>query len=477
MQFQRSSRVKASAPSRLVALLLALALTACAGGPPPERPGPTLPVIETPEPVEPEPEPEREVIRDPVTPPHLAGQQIRRIALLLPFTAANEDLRNEAAALQRAAEMALFERGARDILLIPKDTAGSEIVAEEAAIAAVREGADLIMGPLTGVASRAAAAVARRARTLMLSFADDAALAGGGVYLLTFLPEDEIARLIDYSAATLELRYPDWPEDAPPPEEPLEPFPLAFAYFGPDSAYGQRVLNALAGRIALYGAIIAETGLYPQSGEGMREAARFMAHVAERNCAVAAWEEEGGVGDPALDPEFDFELPYQAVILPEGGTRLRELAPLLPFYDVDPRVTQFLGTGLWLDPALAREPALNGGWFPGPDPRRRAAFEAAYETAYGAAPSRLASLGYDGIHMAAGLFEAATGGPVRRSTIETPLGFYGADGLIRFGSDGLPERGLAILQVRRGSFRVIDPAPTSFEAPEPPETGPAASFN
>jgi len=49
----------------------------------------------------------------------------------------------------------------------------------------------------------------------------------------------------------------------------------------------------------------------------------------------------------------------------------------------------------------------------------------------------------------------------RRIRIEDPQGFYGADGAIRFGADGRPQRGLAVYEIRNGRFVVIDPAPTS----------------
>ena len=33
---------------------------------------------------------------------------------------------------------------------------------------------------------------------------------------------------------------------------------------------------------------------------------------------------------------------YDAILLPEGGTSLLSLAPLLPYFDVDPTKVQFL---------------------------------------------------------------------------------------------------------------------------------------
>ena len=41
----------------------------------------------------------------------------------------------------------------------------------------------------------------------------------------------------------------------------------------------------------------------------------------------------------------------------------------------------------------------------------------------------------------------------------------GADGLFRFRSDGMIERGLAIFEIRPRGLREIEPAPLSFEPP------------
>ncbi|MCG8440694.1 MAG: ABC transporter substrate-binding protein, partial [Caulobacterales bacterium] len=150
------------------------------------------------------------------------------------------------------------------------------------------------------------------------------------------------------------------------------------------------------------------------------------------------------------------------VVLPEGGVRLLSLAPLLPYYDVDPRRVQFIGTSLWNDPDVAREPALSRGWFPAPDPEAREAFARRYVTTFGAEPERLAGLSYDAVALIGQLTRGIGPDGLSKETIERPQGFRGAEGLFRFLPDGTSERALAILQVRDGRFIVIDPAPTNF---------------
>jgi hypothetical protein len=149
--------------------------------------------------------------------------------------------------------------------------------------------------------------------------------------------------------------------------------------------------------------------------------------------------------------------------MPEQGTLLRALAPLLPYYNVDITRVKLLGVSAWKNPRLTREPALRGGWFAAPDPEVTRNFENRFAEAFGAPPPRLASLAYDAARLAAQL-----GAANRRrqrfgeDVITDPNGYFGADGLYRLNPDGSVERGLAILEIQPGGFQVVDPAPRSF---------------
>ena len=55
--------------------------------------------------------------------------------------------------------------------------------------------------------------------------------------------------------------------------------------------------------------------------------------------------------------------PYiDAVLVPDGGAEIRNLAPLMAYYDIDNTKVRYLGSAQWNDPELGREPALAGGW-------------------------------------------------------------------------------------------------------------------
>lgn len=159
------------------------------------------------------------------------------------------------------------------------------------------------------------------------------------------------------------------------------------------------------------------------------------------------------------------DVPFEAILLPAGGEEILRLAPLLAFYDVDPVRVQLLGTWLWDDPSLGKEPSMVGAWFAAPPPAARRDFETRFETLYGRAPDRLATLAYDAVALAAILDTAASDGqPYTTETLIAPNGFAGVDGIFRLLPSGEVQRGLAVLEIERGSVSEIDPAPASFES-------------
>ena len=435
----------------LSASIAALILSACTTVPV-EPPRPTGPIIERP--VDPQPstptgtEPEipaEEIVetpihespeppvteapyvydRDGLTPPHMRGREVKRLALLLPFSTNRTRLREEANAMFQAAELAVFERAEADVVLIALDTKGTQDGARSAARAALAQGADVILGPIIGSNSRAAASEARRSSTPVISFSNDQRAAGNGTYLLSFPPEMEVERVVRHAASQGVTR---------------------FAYLGPDDAYGRRVRAAYAAAVQRVGGQITASETYQGNDIGVMQA------PAQRLAEYYRAEELKARENGGLTPSA-----FEAIMLPEGGTALRSLAPLLPFNGVDPARVQFLGTSRWNDEEIVREPALGNGIFATADKDASSSFAESYERAYGEAPSALSTLAFDAVAIGA---YVATGDPKDRAQrLEAPDGFYGADGFLRFGPDGRPERGLAVYRIQNGSFRLEDPAP------------------
>ena len=123
---------------------------------------------------------------------------------------------------------------------------------------------------------------------------------------------------------------------------------------------------------------------------------------------------------------------------------------------------RLLGSGLWDDPSIAGEPALEGGWFAASPPETRREFNSRFQATYGHPAPRLASLAFDAAALAAALARG-TDVPFSQEAILNPSGFTGVDGLFRFTAQGLVQRGLAVLQVGPRGNTVVSPAPQNFQ--------------
>jgi len=355
---------------------------------------------------------------------HMEGRNVKRLALLLPFSSRSTRLREEAASMMKAAELSIFDRDEADVVLFSLDTGGTQQGASSAAKAAIQAGADVILGPILAGSVKAAAREARASQTPVLAFSTDQTVAGKGVYLLSFPPEAEVERVVEFAASSGTSR---------------------FAFLGPDSEYGRRVKRKYDASVRRQNGQI--TGSETYNGRDISVMQEPAKRLADKHVAAEQRARQNGNTTP---------MAFEAIILPEGGTALRSLAPLLPFYDVDPADVQFLGTGLWYNEETVREPALAGGIFAGPDPEPKAKFETAYDRSFGEDSQRLASLAYDAVSI--GAFVADGDPRTRKRRMEDSRGFYGVDGYVRFDEDGKPQRSLAVFQIQNGRFVVIEPA-------------------
>ncbi|MFM2130582.1 MAG: hypothetical protein RL477_2128, partial [Pseudomonadota bacterium] len=121
-----------------------------------------------------------------------------RIAVLLPLSGPEAKLGQ---ALLNAAQLALFSIADESFTLLPFDTRGTPEGAAAAARRAVDDGARLVLGPVFSASVAAAAPITRAAGIQMVSFSNDRAVAGNGVYIMGFTPETQIGRITGYAAA------------------------------------------------------------------------------------------------------------------------------------------------------------------------------------------------------------------------------------------------------------------------------------
>ncbi len=389
----------------LGALSMVALLAACATGPAPSRPPPGPP-----------PGPGTSVTsREGVTPPFMAGRPIVRVGLLLPFSARPQD----AAALYNAAELALFDHGDPNTLLIPRDAGGDAAAAEAAARALLTDGADIIIGPVTREGVEGAARAAGRQNVPVVGFSSDRAVGGNGVYLLSFQLEDEVSRIVSF-ASQRDIR--------------------SIAFLGPSNEYGRRVEAALRTEAQRRGVTVTRSEFYTRTDLEAAGAAGRLAGALQTT-------------------------PASAILIAESGSALRAIGPALVRGGVNTRQTRLLGTSAWAGGDADREPTLAGGWYVASDPGVRTNFENRYRTTYSRDATRLSSLAYDAVALSTLLARDRGSAGFTRDGLQRSDGFLGSDGIFRFRADGSIERGLAIMEVRANGAAAIDAAPRRFTSP------------
>lgn len=386
----------------------------------------------------------------PVTPAPQVAPDITRAALIVPLSGPAAAIGQD---LADAAQMALFDFAVPKFELRIYDSGGNAQAAQAAAMRAQAEGARVMLGPLFADAVAGTSSVARPAGIPVFAFSNDRLIAGDGVYAAGFSPEAQIDRVVAFATRRGLAQ---------------------FAALVPDDGFGGRMASILSDVVARRGASVAATAFYPGGVEALTQTVRSLARYEER---VEALEEERKIL-AARDDAFSKralerlstrdtlgEVGFEALMLPVGGDEVLQVAPLLAFFDVDPQQVKLLGTWVWDDPALGKEPAMLGAWFAAPPPDARVRFVERFRELFGRTPDRLATLAYDGVALAAVLARGEVPDPYARARLENPDGFAGVDGIFRLHGTGAVERGLAVLEVRRDAPREIDPAPTSFAAP------------
>ena len=128
------------------------------------------------------------------------GEAKVRAGLILPLSASG-NAAVAAQSMRNAAEMALAEFNNPDLQLLVKDDGGSAPGAQQAAQQALDEGAEIILGPLFALTVGPVGRAARARGVPVIAFSTDTNVAARGVYLLSFLPESDVERIIGYAAS------------------------------------------------------------------------------------------------------------------------------------------------------------------------------------------------------------------------------------------------------------------------------------
>jgi ABC-type branched-subunit amino acid transport system substrate-binding protein len=360
----------------------------------------------------PEPAPVEEAAPqpEPATPDLPTEESRNRVAVLVPLTGANAGVGRSIA---NAANLALLDTGGERIRITVYDTAKAGAAA--AAGQALAEGNGLFLGPLLAEDVRAVAPLARKADVPVISFSNDASVAGDGVYLMGFTPGQSISRVVGHARSQGGER---------------------FGALTPEGVYGRRASQAMIEAVERSGGRLVGMQVFEGGAMGLRPA------ISRLN----------GQGS------------YDAILLADSGRVAAAAAPILRPAGASAGL-RLLGTELWsTEDGLGRTPALRGAWYASVSDTMFNQLRTRYRTRYGANPYRLASLGYDAVLLAVRIGKNwRIGRPFPEGELRDRQGFAGVDGAFRFTSGGIAERSLEVREITATGTTIVSPAPRDFD--------------
>lgn len=340
----------------------------------------------------------------PIEPPP-TGLSYNGVAVIVPLTGPDGPI---GTSISNAARLALLDTRDKTMAITVYDSAAAGGAAA-AARRAIAEGNRLILGPLLAEDVRAAAPVAREAGVPIIAYSNDESVAGNGVYIMGFTPDQSISRVVSYARS-----------------KGID----SFGALVPTGLYGQRAGQAFLTAVRKSGGRVLAMETYDRSQASLTAAARRL-------------NAKGTAG---------------AVLIGDSSRMAALAAPVIK------PGSRRLGTELWgTDRTIGQLRALRGAWFAAAPDVQFDRLVTRYRSRFGKTPYRMASLGYDSVLLAV---RSAPNWPIGRpfpaATLIDREGFAGVDGSFRFGRDGIAERLLEVREVTAAGSAPVAPASRTF---------------
>ena len=343
------------------------------------------------------------------------------VALLVPRSSAQPGDAVLAQSLENAARLAVSDLQGVQVDLRVYDSGGNAALAAQAASQAVDDGAGIILGPVYAEAANAAGLAVRSRNVNLLSFSNNASIAGGNVFILGPTFANTATRLANFAAGRGKQ---------------------SIVIVHSNDVAGQTGRDAFQSALVRTGSRVSGTVPYDLSQQAVIATVPTIRDTVQSAGADALFLTANTAG----------ALPLLTQLLPEAG--------------VSPDSVQYIGLTRWdIPPQTLELPGVQGGWFALPDPAKAAQFQARYQASFGDQPHPIGGLAYDGIAAIGALVGAGNADALTGAALTQAAGFQGVGGIFRLLPDGTNQRGLAVATIQNRQVGVIDPAPTNFAGP------------
>ncbi len=275
------------------------------------------------------------------------------------------------------------------------------------------------------------------AGVVFFSFSSNTTLADDCIYLLNFFPKNELEQLFAYLENDSKV-----------------------ALLYPENEYGY-MINSLIDNVANNSnAIIVNRASYKNDLSNVRDAIKELGKYELRKYELSRQKQilsnkNDEKSKQRLKKLQKFkttkDYDFTHILIADYGINLLQVAPLLTYYDIDPNIVQFMGTGVIDDQNFFFEPSLQGAIFPGIEKKDRSKLIKRYAEIYEENFIRISTLPYDLIGLLNYVFlNEITLYEFLELLNNSNVKFDGVDGGFYF-KDNIIERNLKILKIENGN--------------------------
>ncbi len=332
-----------------------------------------------------------------------------KIGLLVPLTGSFSYLGNT---ISGGSELAFFKMRDPNIELLYFDTAGGE-KAVNAAKKAISNNVDVVIGPLFSNSVSAVKPLLKASNIPVLSFSNNIDVAEPGVWVLGYLPEQQITQLVDFAVARGKQN---------------------FGILSSNSQLGKKITNATIDQLAEYG--LSARTVFELDNISQIEQGDLLSRIKTFAKYV----------DTSKDPLTLPPPAYDTVIIAGDTDFILQVAPILSYYDLGPDRALFMGIDKWNQPKMLNEPSLQNAVLTLPKRPEEEKFNKVWQSEFTFESSDLAKISFDASALVIATVLANSSIPLSDDLANQP-GFIGFSGQFKMSQSGLTERVFEIMEI------------------------------
>lgn len=367
-----------------------------------------------------------------------------RVALLVPLSG---PIKPVGESILNVAQMSMFDNKKNNMILRVYDTNGTTFGAVKAMKEAIKDGTDVVVGPLFMSETKAIQKLARNNGILVFSLSNEQELINSdNIFVTGSIIEQEIQTLITYMMDN---------EDT-----------YNYVALMPNTSFGATINKVLREIITGKDGLLIKTDFYEHNDKNLMKKINELISFYEipktlyDNFEKKKLEQKLSGSKEELEFKVsDEEKIYpHSIFIAEGGKNAEQIANLLFVLQRGDKKIQLIGTTkLDGDDNILFNPYLNGTIFVGANPEKYKKFSKNYYEMYRLKPIKITSMVYDLINILDLVYERVDNVYMpNKMKLLDPYGFDGIDGKFRFLPNGLVERKLYVLQFKDGEKIVLD---------------------